>query len=121
MSTPLDRLDIPDGVMFEIRSTQFLWRENRHRFSSHARESAQAHVAWCMATANCRSIQIIIEPARGWTSTRVVIDMTRPHNLAPWECPQVPEWQEESPALASYSVVGVAEEILRGYQRGARG
>lgn len=93
MRTPLDHLDIPAGVMFEVHYVQFARGVDWYTFWTHSRESAREHVAWAMRSANCRAIRIAIEPARGWTRPRVVLDMTRPNNLAPWTCPQMPGWR----------------------------
>jgi hypothetical protein len=92
-ATPLDTVDIPEGAVILITHQRWLddaWTSERLCQSP---EVARGHVAWLMAMANVQHIRVTIAEHESYPrGIHALLEIGRPDPLAPWHCPQVPDW-----------------------------
>ncbi len=114
-TTPIDHLDIPSGAAFTVMHRAFGPHSFWQTIPYATRDAARAHLIWLMRMANIAEIRIAIFGA-GITA---VVSIARPHNLALWECPQMPEWRSDSDDTVAHEVVAEAMAIIGQHQRRA--
>lgn len=116
-STPIDALDLPDSMTYQASHRTFAAPLSRHPRNFDSRAEVTAYVAWCLNSANVREITVHLYRGTGtWPVASLAIN--RPHNLAPWTCPEVPEWGDgRADPLVAGAVVDDAVRLIADHQR----
>lgn len=116
VSTPLDDLDIPDTMTYQASHRTFATPHSRHVRNFQTRTEVTAYVSWCLNSGNVRDITVhLYRGADTWPAATLTV--IRPHNLAPWTCAQVPEWQAGIGDLVAAAAINAAVEIISAHQR----
>lgn len=110
--TPLDTIDIPDGVHFEIQYLRFAGNAGWIYSDLDDLDGARQYLAWAMRTTNVQWIVTSI----GAPGIDVVarFDLIRRGPLQPWACPQMPEWEN---VIENRAAVVEAVRIVQAYQQ----
>lgn len=115
-TTPLDVIDIPAGVQFQIGTRRFFgpatWRW--HCFDDLI--ACRTALLWSMNSGNVAKIRVNLYRGESrWPAAS--LEVTRPNALGPWTCPQVPEWRQDASDPVAAAAVNAAVEIIAQHQR----